>query len=89
MSVNAVASTSASVIANAASKYVNQTTGSTSTASSAMQEATETAATTAKEAAHGDPIAKRLLARQQQEKQLQDPTPSEEPGKGEQIDQKG
>ena len=88
MSVAPVASTSASVIANAASQYVGQTTGSTSAASSALQEATETASTTANEAAHGDPVAKRLIAHQQQEKQLQDPTPAEEPGKGEQIDQK-
>ena len=87
MSVNAIASTSANAVAGAASSYVKQVVGS-GNSSSALQESTETAAITAKEAAKGDPVAKRLLARRQQEKQLHDPTPTEEAGKGEQVDEK-
>ena len=88
MSVNAIASSSVAAVTSAASSYVKQVTGSAGDTSSAMEEATETAATTAKEAAKGDPVAKRLVARQQQEKQLTDPTPAQEPGKGGQVDQK-
>lgn len=91
MPVDAVSSTSASAVTSAASNYVKQVTGNSagaSGASSALQEATETPAVTAKEAAQGDPVAKRLLAKQQQEKELENPTPSNEPGKGEQVDQK-
>ena len=85
MSTEAISS--ASTIASAATNYIKQTAGSNDT-SSALEEATETATTTAKEAAHGDPVAKRLIARQQQEQQLQNPAPAKEPGKGEEIDQK-
>jgi len=87
MSVNATSSTNASLIASAASGYINQV-ASTGTQSSAMQEASETPATTAQEAAKGDKVAIKLLAKQQQEKQLENPTPAQEPGKGLAVDQK-
>ena len=88
MSVNAISSTPASAVATAASTYVKQVTGGGSNLSSSLQELSETPATTAREAAKGDPVAKRLLVRQQQKQQLQDPTPTPEPGKGEVIDEK-
>ncbi len=65
---------------------------SATTVSSAAQEATESAAQTAKEAQHGDPIAKKRLvqlqAKQLQEQQAEQPKPSE-PGKGESVDTHG
>jgi hypothetical protein len=86
MSVNATPVSSASVISSAASQYVAQTTSTGGSSSSALAEATETPATTAKEAAKGDPVAKRLLAKEAQEKQLEDPVPAKEPGKGNLVD---
>lgn len=89
MSVSPTTSATAQVISSAAAGYIKNTTGSGSTSSSsAAQEATETPDVTAKEAAKGDRQAIRLLAQRQQAKQLEDPTPAQEPGKGDQIDQK-
>jgi hypothetical protein len=86
MSISATSSSSANAVVKAASAYVNQGAGSTS-ASSALQEATETPAVTAQEAAKGDQVAKRLLAKQQEAKAISNPTPASEPRKGDQIDQ--
>ena len=80
-------STAASAIAKASSAYVQQLTGSSSD-SSALAEATETPATTAKEAAKGDQVAKRLLAKEQAAQAAQAPESPQEPGKGELVDQK-
>jgi len=56
-------------------------------AAAAIQEATETAATTRMEAARGDQQAVRKLAKQQQQQmQPQNPTPTPEPGVGEAVD---
>ena len=88
MSVNAIPSTAANAIASAASNLVQKASGSGSSSSSALQEATETPAVTAKEAAKGDPVAKRLLARQQNEQELLNTTSASEPGKGEVVDKK-
>lgn len=88
MSVSSV-SIAASAISTAASSYLQQNSSSSSN-SSALQEATETPTVTAQEAAKGDAVAKRLLAKQAQEKSLTSPSPTpraQEPGKGEQIDQ--
>ncbi|MFI4999660.1 MAG: hypothetical protein ACHQK9_07250 [Reyranellales bacterium] len=76
-----------SITSSAAAAYVQKITSGTGQtgASSAMQEATETAAVTAKEAAHGDPQARAKLARQQQQQALQSP-PAKESGKGEFVD---
>ena len=95
MSVNPVSNSNANAISSAASSYIKQVTGagSSTDTSTALEESTETAATTTQEAAHGDPVAKRLIARQQQQKQLQNPTPTTPPapaqelGKGQQVDQ--
>jgi type IV secretory pathway TrbL component len=84
MPVNSVSS----VVSQAATGYVKRTaasTSGTSGTSSAMQEATETASTTKQEAAHGDRVAQRKLAREQQTQQLTNPTPA--PGKGSIVDQ--
>ena len=88
MGVDAIASSGASAVSSAASKYVKQVTSGSDT-SSPMEEATETAAATAKEAQQGDPVAKRLVAKVAQEKALQqqETAPAQEPGKGTQIDQ--
>ena len=83
-----------SAVTSAASKYVSQT-ASSSSGASALQEASETPDVTAKEAAKGDQVAKRLLLKEQQAKAAEQGTPSSsdsesasEPGKGETIDQK-
>lgn len=88
MSIPAVSSTSASVIAGAASNYVKQVTGGTTSPSSAMAEATETPDVTRKEAAKGDPVAKRLLAKEAAAQQQENPAPAQEPGKGTIVDEK-
>lgn len=93
-SVAPAASSAASVISGAAFGYVQQVTGtSTSKGSQAsvLEEATETSATTAKEAAKGDRIAIKLIAKQQAQKALENPPANEsakEPGKGDLVDQK-
>lgn len=82
MSVNAISSPSVNPISNAASNYVKQVTGTGSSTSSALQEASETPATTAQEAAKGDPVAKRLLVREQQQTQFLDPTSTQSKSQG-------
>jgi hypothetical protein len=60
-----------------------------SATAAAMQELNETAAVTAREAAHGDQIAVRKLARQQEQKQAAaEPTatPTPRPQQGAQVD---
>jgi hypothetical protein len=77
MSVNALTA--------AFSGYVQKVTSGTSTSSSsAMQEAQETPAVTAKEAAHGDRQAQLKLAREQQ--QAQQTAPAQKAPKGEIVD---
>ena len=88
MSVSAIPSTTAGTITSAAATLVQQASSSTSSLSSALQEASETPATTALEAAKGDPVAKRLLAREQQEKESLNSAPTSEPGKGEAVDKR-
>ena len=91
MAVNSVSANRASVIASAASTYIKQVAGSGGSAtsqSSALAESTETPQVTAKEAAKGDPVAKRLLAKEQAAQQANNSAPAQEPGKGDLVDQK-
>jgi len=80
---------SVSAVTNAFSKYAQAVTGGSTTAAtaananSALQEATETAAQTKKEAAAGDHVAKAKLAHAQQVQQQQQ---AAEPGKGRIVD---
>ena len=89
---------SISAVTNAFANYAQNVTGTTgggkttaganaavSSASSALQEATETVAQTKKEAAHGDRVAKAKLAHQAQQQQ-QESAPAPEPGKGTILD---
>jgi hypothetical protein len=64
--------------------YVQKVTSGAAAPSSAMQEATETAAVTAKEAARGDRQAIAKIARQKQQAQQEEA--AKEPGKGEAVD---
>jgi hypothetical protein len=59
-----------------------------SAAAAAAEEARETAATTRQEAAKGDPVAIRKLAREQQSEQARESTSARESGKGALIDRK-
>ena len=79
MSINA--------ITNAVSQYVQKVTSSgkgQAGTSSALEEAQETSAATAKEAAKGDRQAIAKMARLNQQAQLN--APAKEPGKGEVVD---
>ena len=81
MSINA--------ISEAVSQYVKKITSGGSGqggASSALEEASETAATTAKEAANGDRQAIAKLARLKLQAQAQQSAPAKETGKGEAVD---
>ena len=91
MAVDSVSSSQAGVIAAAASTYIKQVAGSAGSGasqSSALAESTETPQATAKEAAKGNPVAKRLLAKELAAKQSTDPEPAQEPGKGTLVDQR-
>ncbi len=81
MSINA--------ISEAASQYIKKITAGgngQSATSSALEEARETAATTAKEAANGDRQAIAKLARLKLQAEAQQSAPAQEPGKGEVVD---
>jgi hypothetical protein len=87
---------SISAVTNAFASYAQNVTGTTggkttaganaavSSASSALQEATETAAQTKKEAAHGDHVAKAKLAHEAQQQEAA--AAASEPGKGKLVD---
>jgi hypothetical protein len=80
---------SISAITSAVSQYVQKITAggkSPTGASSALEEAKETAAVTAREAANGDRQAIAKVARLQQLAQAQQSGPAKEPGKGEAVD---
>jgi hypothetical protein len=76
----------------------NSATGHARTSSSAsvsqsalaanLEESTESAATTKQEAAKGDQVAVRKLARQQQQNQQPNAVAAKEPGKGDLLDHK-
>ena len=86
MSTSAVTS----VFANYAQAVTGgRSTGGSTSTSSALQEASETPAQTAKEAQAGDPVAKVKLRKAQLAKQQQaDNAPATEPGKGMAVDHK-
>ena len=83
MSMNPISSTAASFIQKTLSAGSSQ-----NAISAATEEATETAYTTRQEAANGDQVAVRKLAREEQQQQTESPKPAQEPGKGESVDQK-
>ncbi len=85
---NSSVSSVASAVSNAAAAYLNKSSGGAqSSTSSALAEASETPAVTAKEAARGDAVAKRLLAKEQAQQAEENPAPAQEPGKGVVVDQ--
>ena len=75
---------SISAVTSAFANYAQAVTGGSTGTSSALQEATETPAQTAKEAHAGDRVAKAKLAKEQHA----DNTPATEPSKGAAVDQK-
>jgi hypothetical protein len=80
---------SISAITNAASQYVQKITSggkSPTGGSSALEEAQEPSAVTAREAANGDRQAIAKLARLKLQAQAQPTAPVLEPGKGEAVD---
>jgi hypothetical protein len=81
MSVDAITAAASQLVQKVTSGGKGQTKGS-----SALEEARETSATTAREAANGDRQAIAKLARLKQQAQAQQSAPSKEPGKGESVD---
>ena len=81
MSVNAITSAVGSYVQKVVSSVPAQ-----SSVSSPLQEAQETSAVTAKEAARGDRQAKAKLAVEEQKQQALENLPTKERGKGDLID---